>query len=127
MQTNSEKQISLRFTGEEYDLISQLATKRGVSVTALLKQEISNSLGLPASQISAVTLKDVDEAAEKLVSGQQFKIKQLFNINDWQNFSKASRLSVGRTFFTNVDRGNFVNKYKFVQKDSDNAAIYERL
>ncbi|MGM7637659.1 DUF1413 domain-containing protein [Bacillus sp. Hm123] len=127
MSTNPDKQISLRFTETEYQQLSALATAQGLSITAFMKQQLANSLGLQLQTLNAVTLNDVDQAAEKLTAGQQFKIKQLFKLDDWKAFTKASRLSVGRTFYTNVANGNFKDKYIFVQKDSDNAAIYERL
>lgn len=121
------KQVSIRFTEEEYNYLSELAINQGTSITNFIKTNLLRAIDSKSNDQHDLTLNDVDAAAEKLSSSQQFKIKQLFNLDVWQNFSKRSRLSVGRTFYTNVSKGKLKSKYKFSRKDSDNSAIYVRL
>lgn len=120
------KQISLRFTDEEYQKISALATKSGLSITRIIKSSILRTVGLQMEN-NDLTINDVDTAAKKLATNKLFKIKQLFEPDVWNHFTKTSRLSVGHIFFESVAKGNFNDKYAFEHKDSDNSAVYRRL
>lgn len=118
------KQISLRFTEEEYNELYKAAAANGFSITKLIKSSILTRLG---SQGNDLTINDVDAAAEKLTKDTQFTIRQLFDQKVWNNFTKSSRLSVGHAFFESVSAGKFNYKYKFDHKNSDNSTVYKRI
>ncbi|KOP78169.1 hypothetical protein AMS59_13820 [Lysinibacillus sp. FJAT-14745] len=119
------KQVSLRFSDDEYNALAVLASKQGISLTSLLRNA---AIGLVSNFpiTSDVTLGDVDKKAQSLSSGSKFKIRDLFDAKDWESYSKRSRLSVGRSFYSAVENGTLSMKYRFLKKDSDNAAIYEK-
>ena len=113
---NRPVQVSLRFTPEQHKYLVDLAVQKGMSLTSFLKQQILPTSG-PETLQKIVTLDDIDQAVQKLPSGKQFKIKQLFDITFWNSFSKSSRLAIGRIFYTNINKNpSFQDKYKFIKK-----------
>lgn len=118
------KQISLRFTEEEYNELCELAAASGLSITKLIKSSIPTTL---VSQGNDLTINDIDDTAEKLPKDAQFTIRKLFDPKIWNNFTKSSRLSVGHAFFESVAKGHFNDNYAFEHKVSNNSSVYRRM
>lgn len=119
------KNISIRVTQEQYDKIIELSSKDGITMTEfiLTKCDLINNQ-------QDLTVASVISEIKKLPEGKEFTIRSLYSYEKWKNFSKRSRLSVGRTVY------NYVDKYdntelskiaKFVGKDGSNTAIYEKI
>ena len=112
------KNISIRVTEEQYYKILEQSSKEGVTMTEfiLTKCEVIN--------------KEQDLTVASVMSEiKKFTIRSLYSYNDWKDFSKRSRLSVGRTVYNYVDKYNDTELSKiaeFVGKDSSNTAIYRR-
>ena len=117
--------VTIRFNEEEFEVVQALAKSRNKSVGALIKDLAIESTGY--EEELEVTVQDIDLAAAALSSGEEFKVRDLFDVAHWETSSIGSRLSVGRKFINKVKNDPyFKSKYKFVKKDSDNAAIYRR-
>ena len=118
------KNISIRVTEEQYYKILEQSSKEGVTMTEfiLTKCEVIN-------KEQDLTVATVMSEIKKLPEGKEFTIRSLYSYNDWKDFSKRSRLSVGRTVYNYVDKYNDTELSKiaeFVGKDSSNTAIYRR-
>ena len=118
------KNISIRVTEEQYYKILEQSSKEGVTMTEfiLTKCEVIN-------KEQDLTVASVMSEINKLPEGKEFTIRSLYSYNDWKDFSKRSRLSVGRTVYNYVDKYNDTELSKiaeFVGKDSSNTAIYRR-
>lgn len=118
------KNISIRVTEEQYNKIAELSSKDGVTMTEfiLTKCEVIN-------EEQDLTVASVMSEIEKLPKDKEFTIRSLYSYNDWINFSKRSRLSVGRTVYNYIDKHDNTELSKiaeFVGKDSSNTAIYRR-
>lgn len=120
-------QISLRFNEEEFKTLQEKALSDGRTASAYAKEVILNDLGIVSTE-KDLTLNEVHERAKKLNSEQAFSIPDLFSNEEWGAFSKASRLSIGRLFFTSTqENGQYHEYYRFVDKKSSNLAYYVRL
>jgi|GEM_PF-4418647 len=117
--------VTIRFNEEEFEVVRALANKHNKSVGALIKDLAIESTGY--EEELEVTVQNIDAAANGLSSGEEFKIRDLFDVAHWESYSIGSRLSVGRKFIQKVKNDpDFKARYEFVEKDSDNAAIYRR-
>lgn len=120
------RQISIRLKEDEYQHVVQAATREGISVTGYIKKNALTNLN-HVTQESHVTLDMVVDKVESLNADAQFKLKDLFLPQEWQNFSKTSRLSVGRTFYQAVFNNQLKEKIIAVEKSSDNTRWYQKL
>lgn len=119
--------LTIRFTEEELKAVEVAALKKGQTMTSYVKNIILENVGIYGSSSNDLTLTMIDQKASLLKPEELFSIKGLFELDDWIEFSKKSRLSMGRLFFKNTEEGGlFHGKYEFVEKGSSNLAIYRR-
>ncbi|PKE51692.1 hypothetical protein CW676_12355 [Macrococcoides caseolyticum] len=120
-------QISLRFNEKEVNELQEKALAEGKTPSTYVKELVLNDLGIAITE-KDLTLNEVHKKAKQLKPGEEFAIRDLFTNDEWGSFSKASRLSVGRLFFTNTqENGKYHTDYKFGGKKSSNLAFYIKL
>lgn len=118
--------VSIRFSDEEYEYLEDVAKEAEQSIGAVMKELVLQELGYKAAGVK-VSIFAIHEKAKHLPQGTEFKIRDLFSKIEWSNFTKSSRLSVGREFLKKVKTDlYFSDEYEFVRKDSDNAVIYRK-
>ncbi|WP_019413604.1 DUF1413 domain-containing protein [Paenisporosarcina sp. TG20] len=122
-----QNSVNIRFSPNELEELNILAEQQGISMAALIRNEALKLINFEVE--TDLTVKLVDTEASNLPNGHQFKIRELYSKQKWANFSKRSRLSVGRKSFTEVanKQSPLSKKYVFSHKDSDNAAVYKRV
>lgn len=113
------KKISINLTATQYQEIDKLAKESGQTITDWV---ISN---LPITQDNNVTLDMVREKINKLKILDEFSLPSLFE-KEWIEFSKRSRLSMGRLFYNKVESGE-IDNVKFIGKSSANLAKYKKI
>lgn len=111
------KKISILLTDEQYAELAEKAKDSNLTITDYVVSQ------LPISQEKKVQLADVLEKVKKLPIGE-FNIPALFTEQEWNGFTKGSRLTVGKQFFKEVNNLPNVN---FKGKNSANLAIYEKI
>ena len=115
----NNKKISINLTATQHQEISKLAKKSGQTITDWV---ISN---LPITQDNNVTLDMVKEKISKLNVSEEFSLPSLFG-DIWIDFSKRSRLSMGRLFFNKVESRE-IDNVEFISKNSANLAFYRKV
>ena len=113
------KKIRFNLTKEQNEEITKLAKSNGQTITDFV---ISN---LPITQENNVTLDMVKEKISKLNTFEEFSIPSLFG-DTWINFSKRSKLSIGKLFYNKIKTGE-INNVKFIGKSSANLALYKKI
>lgn len=79
--------------------------------------------------LDKLLLSDVIERAINLRRGVEFSIRDLYEKDEWEEFTRASKLSVGRIFYLSTKEGRFElsSKVEYLKKDSKNRATYRRI
>lgn len=116
---NKKFKISVNLTKDQYDQINELAKVSGQTITDFV---ISN---LPIPQENNVTLDMVREKISKLNVSEEFSLPSLFG-DVWIEFSKRSRLSMGRLFYNKVESRE-IDNVEFAGKNSANLAFYRKI
>ena len=111
---NKKFKISVNLTKDQYDQIIELAKESGQTITDFVISK------LPIPQENNVTL---DMVKEKI--SEEFSLPFLFG-DVWIEFSKRSRLSMGRLFYNKVESGE-IDNIKFIGKNSANLAFYRKI
>lgn len=118
--------VTIRFSDEEYAYLEDVAKEAEQSIGAVIKDLVLQELGYETTG-SKVSILSIHEKAKNLRPGTEFKIRDLFSKIEWNDFTKSSRIAVGRQFLKKVKTDlYFSEEYAFVRKDSDNAAIYRK-
>lgn len=110
------KKISILLTDEQYAELAEKAKDSNLTITDYVVSQ------LPISQEQKVQLADVLARVNKLPDGE-FNIPGLFTEQEWNEFTKGSRLTVGKQFFKEVAT---LTNVKFLRKNSANLAIYQK-
>ena len=116
---NKKFKISVDLTKDQYDQIIELAKESGQTITDFVISK------LPIPQENNVTLDMVKEKISKLNISEEFSLPFLFG-DVWIEFSKRSRLSMGRLFYNKVESGE-IDNIKFIDKNSANLAFYRKI
>jgi hypothetical protein len=111
--------ISFTVTEEEHKELKALADQKNISLT----NYISEKLGLIRDPGENLTLRDVLRRLPKN-PGELFSIPDLFEKEEWDKFTKGSRLATGRAFYKAVTKLGKTLTVQFVEKNSANLAIY---
>lgn len=116
---NKKIKMSVNLTKEQYKQINELAQASGQTITDFVISK------LPITQENNVTLDMVKEKIRKLNVSEEFSLPSLFG-NVWIEFSKRSRLSMGRLFYNKVESREIEN-VEFIGKNSANLAFYRKI
>lgn len=113
------KKISINLTKDQYDEINELAKVSGQTITDFVISK------LPITQENNVTLDMVKEKISKLNILEEFSLPSLFG-DIWIEFSKRSRLSMGRLLYNKVTNKE-IDNVEFIGKNSANLAFYRKI
>ena len=93
----SEKTISIGFTNLEYNTIMEAAKNEGVSISQYIKSNINI-----ISNVFNIRYKELVQKVLELPPNTIFTIKELWKKDEWNNFSRGIKLSLGKHFYKNV-------------------------
>ena len=108
--------ISILLTDQQYEELSTLARKSGLTITDLVLSK------LPITQEKKITLSDVLERI-KNIPPCDFSIPSLYDAQEWKSFTKGSKLTVGKQFYKEVSN---LKDIEFLNKNSAKLAIYRK-
>lgn len=112
------RKIGLNVTNKEYKNIRKRAKKKNLNISDYLVFK----LGLKRQK--TVCVNDVLKKIPNVV-GKQFSIPDLFDEKDWKQFTKGSRIAVGKAFHLLTKKSGGQIKIEFVKKTSGNLAVYK--
>lgn len=115
--------LTIRLTDDQLNKIKENADRKNMDVTTYV-------LGLcGVNNENDLTVDDLIEKVNEVPVGHQFIISSLYDYQTWSDFSRASKMSVGRIFYKSLieNKFNLQEKVKFIRKNSANVAIYERI
>lgn len=122
------KSISIRFSAEQYADLQAKAQKQYMPITQMIKQaiDLQCNFNWATDDNENLTLADVKERVRNLEVGRQFTLKSLYKLENWFQFSIASRKSIGKLFINELEKEQKMQEYvKFVSRGS--STIYERI
>lgn len=108
--------ISILLNDEQYEQLVVEAKDKGLTITDFVLSK------LPVTKEKKVTLYDVLERVKKIPVGE-FNIPSLYAAEEWKEFTKGSRLTVGKQFYRAISD---LENLEFIRKDSANLAIYRK-
>lgn len=92
---------------EAFGQLTSEARKRKLPGIASLL--LSNSQVLTDEAAGADIAKKAARNASKRPDGEKFKLKELFNPTEWEDFPKGARVYAGRIFYNEVTNGKVAN------------------
>jgi hypothetical protein len=101
------KTVRVTMSDEAFAQLSAEARKKKLPGIASLLLSKSDVLSDEAA--GADIAKKAARNASKLADGERFKLRQLFEPDDWEGFTKGSRVYAGRIFFEEVTNGKVAN------------------
>ncbi len=115
--------LNIRLTEEQLNKIKENANRKNMDVTTY----VLGSCGV--NDGNDLTIDDLIDKVDKVPVGDQFIISSLYDYQTWCDFSRTSKMSVGRIFYKSLveNKFNLQEKIKFIRKNSANVAIYERI
>lgn len=108
--------ISILLTEEQYKELATIAKEQCLTISDLVLST------LPITQEKKIKLSDVLEKVKNIPSGD-FPLPSLYSKDEWKNFTKGSKLTIGKQFSKEV--ANLEN-IEFLSKNSANLAIYRK-
>ena len=108
--------ISILLTEQQYQELVTISKEHCLTITDLVLSK------LPITQEKKITLSDVLEKIKNIPPGD-FTIPSLYAKDEWINFTKGSKLTVGKQFCKEVAT---LENIEFLGKNSANLAIYRK-
>lgn len=114
------KKISVLLSDQQYDELLELSNNSNLTLSDYVISK------LPIIKEDKVTLSEVLlRVKNKVKVGEKFTIPSLFSKNEWESFTKGSRLTVGKQFGRKISEIEDM-KIAFLYKNGANLAIYKR-
>lgn len=108
--------ISILLTEQQYQELAAISKENCLTITDLVLSK------LPITQEKKIRLSDVLEKVKNMPSGD-FTLPSLYTKDEWINFTKGSKLTVGKQFYKEI--ANLKN-IEFLGKNSANLTIYRK-
>ncbi|HFD2046138.1 MAG: single-stranded DNA-binding protein [Paeniclostridium sp.] len=121
--------VSLRIYKSQLDEIKEKAESKKLSVTDFILESCGIKILNNKTEKKELKLDEVLTRIPKKVSnGNEFSLPSLFTKQEWADFDKKSKLSVGKKFKKLVDTNSskLPSNIKFIKKDSANLAWYKK-
>lgn len=112
------KKLSVLLSEDQFEELNGKAVGEGLSITDFV---IKN---LPITKENKVTMADVLARVDALPTGE-FNIPSLFTLEEWQAFTRGSRIAIGRQFFKELSAGIRPN-VEYIDKNAANLAVYKK-